>query len=291
MITTTALILILLSAVIHPLWNILLKKSIDKVVFYFHIHFVFTVLFSFILFIFPVGSINIAGWIFIILSSLAHFFYQIFLCRSYELGDISLTYPIIRSSPIFVALLGFIFFREIPTPAAVVGILLVVAGAQLINQDRVCVSGIFKTLKREKLEIILVASMTALFSALYSIVDKKGVLEMSPVLFFYLFFAFSGLLFGAYLIFFKEKRKNFLRVLKKDKYRITLASILEFASYILILYAFRLSKVAYVVALRQVSIIFGVIYGVSFLKEKYAGVRILASLIIFAGVFLITIFG
>jgi len=291
MITGTTLVLVLFSALIHPLWNILLKKSEDKVVFYFHIHLVFTVFFSFILFIFPVGSISVEGWIFIMLSSFAHFFYQIFLCRAYELGDISLVYPIIRSSPIFVAILGFIFLKEIPTPIALAGILLVIAGTQLINQKALSLSAVFKPIRRDSRKMVLAAGLTALFSALYSAVDKKGVLEVNPILFFYLFFAFSGLFFGAYLMLYKDKRRNFLLILKKDKYRIALASVLEFTSYVLILYAFRLSKVAYVVALRQVSVIFGAILGVWLLNEKYAGVRIAASVIIFIGVFLITVFG
>ena len=102
MITSTSLVLVLVSAAIHPLWNMLLKRSEDKVIFYLDIHLIFTVLFSFLLFVYPVGDIDSSGWIFIGLSSVAHFLYQAFLCRTYEVGDMSLTYPILRSSPIFV---------------------------------------------------------------------------------------------------------------------------------------------------------------------------------------------
>lgn len=291
MITKLSLFLILISAIIHPLWNILLKRGEDKVIFYFHIHLVFTVFFSFILFIFPVRQININGWFLIILSSLMHFFYQIFLCRTYELGDISLTYPIVRSSPIFVAILGLIFLNELPSAIALLGIVMIIIGAQIINLEKFSISEFFKPLKKQNRIILVFAALTALFSAFYSIIDKKGVLDINPILFFYLFFAFSGLFFGIYGLFFKEKRKNFMRILIQDKHKIILASILEFTSYILILYAFRLSKVAYVVALRQLSVIFGVAFSTYFLKEKYTGVRAVASVIIFIGTFLITVFG
>jgi drug/metabolite transporter (DMT)-like permease len=63
--------------------------------------------------------------------------------------------------------------------------------------------------------------------------------------------------------------------------------LLEFASYVLILYAFRLTNVATVVAIRQVSVVFGAVIGIVFLKEKYGKPRILASLIIFAGIYLL----
>lgn len=285
-----ALILILISAVLHPLWNMLLKKSEDKVVFYFNIHLFFTLLFSFILFIYAPKSIRVSGWIWIVLSSIAHFFYQIYLCRSYELGDLSLTYPIIRSTPLFVAFMGIIFLKERLSAMAVLGIILTVFGAQIINQKKISIVEFFQFWKQEDKKIIIAATLTAFFSALYSVVDKKGVLEIEPILFFYLFFAISGLMFGLYLLFFKEKMRNYWALTKKDKIKITLAAILEFSSYILILYAFRLANVAVVVAIRQISVVFGALIGIKILKERYAKVRILASLIIFIGVYLLVVF-
>jgi uncharacterized membrane protein len=59
----------------------------------------------------------------------------------------------------------------------------------------------------------------------------------------------------------------------------------------MILYAFCISKVAYVVALRQISVVFGVVFGVFFLKESSAKARLLASVVIFIGAFLILVCG
>lgn len=285
-----ALLLTLLSAFIHPIWNMLLKRSDDKVIFYFNIHLFFTVLFSFVVFIYPLNNISSEGWNLVFLSSLAHFFYQIYLCRSYELADLSLTYPVIRSAPLFVAVLGVVFLGEKLSFIALVGIILTVLGAQMINLSNFSIKGLFdfKTYKHKR--AIIAAALTAFFSALYSIVDKRGALSMPPVLFFYLFFAVSGLFFGLYLLLFKDKVKNYWAVTKKNKFNITAASILEFSSYILILYAFRLAHVAPVVAIRQISTVFGAMLGIMVLKEKYAKTRIIGSLIIFAGIYLLVIF-
>lgn len=291
MITCTSLIFVFASAFIHPLWNMLLKKSEDKVIFYLNIHLVFTVLFSFLLFIYPVKNICLQGWILILLSAFAHFFYQVFLCRTYELGDMSLTYPIARSSPVFVLIMASTFLKEMPSILAIFGIVLIVLGTYLINQENFSFQGIIKPFNKNNAYATLFAVFTAVWSAIYSVIDKKGVLSVPPVLFFYMFFSFSGFLFLGYLLLLRERRKNYWRILKKDKYKITIASILEFSSYILILYAFRMSKVAYVVALRQISIIIGAIYGVVFLKEHYGRVRIIASIIIFFGAFIIIVFG
>jgi len=238
-----------------------------------------------------VAGISAAGWLLVAFSAIAHFIYQIFLCRAYELGDMSLSYPIMRSSPVFVLILGVLFLGEKPSVAAIAGVLVVAFGAHVINQKELTLKAILTPIAHANRLILAIAGLTAFSSACYSIVDKKGVLSMEPVLFFYLFFALSGFLFLAYLLFFKEKRKRYFEVSKRDIFKVTLASILEFSSYILILYAFRISKVAYVVALRQLSVVFGAAYGIWFLKEDYGRVRLAGSIIIFIGMFLITVFG
>lgn len=291
MITKLSLLLVLLSSMIHPLWNMLLKKSSDKVVFYLNIHLIFTVLFSFILFIYPVGNITLLGWALVFLSACTHFFYQVYLCRTYELEDMSLTYPIARSAPIFVVVMGILFLRELPSKGALAGICILMLGVYLLNQQRFSLASFFTPLRHIKKRAMVMAGMTAFWSACYSIVDKKGVLLMDPVLFFYLFFAISGAMFLVYVVFLKERRKKYLEVLKADAVKITLAALMEFGSYILILFAFRISNTAYVIALRQISVVFGALYGICFLKERYGTARMFGSLVIFVGVFLITVFG
>jgi len=291
MITKISFLLVVISGVIHPLWNMLLKKSEDKIVFYLNIHLIYTVLFSFILFIYPLRDITAMGWTLVMLSALTHFFYQVFLCKAYEIGDMSLMYPIVRSSPVFVVLMGMVFLKEMPSKMALLGIGVVIVGVHIINQKSLFFSELFGSFGRIRKNLITVACLTAFSSACYSVVDKKGVLAIEPILFFYLFFSISGFMFLCYLLFLRDSRKRYFELLRADKFKITLAAVLEFSSYILILYAFRISKIAYIVALRQISVVFGALYGIIFLKEKHSKVRLVGALIIFLGVFLITVFG
>lgn len=291
MVNKISFFLVVLSGLLHPLWNMILKKSDDKMTFYLNVHIIFTILCSFILFIYPIRTVTAMGWFFVILSALTHFFYQIFLCRTYEIGDLSLTYPIIRSSPIFVAIMGFIFLGEVPSNEALLGIIMVIIGVNIINQRRMSIRGFITPFRHIKRDTVLMASLTAFSSACYLVVDKKGAMAMEPVLFFYLFFAISGFLFLGYLLSIKKIRKSYVKDFYRDKKRIVLVAILEFTSYILILYAFRISKVAYIIALRQISVVFSALYGIWFLKEKYGEVRFVGSLVIFAGIFLVVAFG
>ncbi|HQJ15547.1 MAG TPA: DMT family transporter [Candidatus Omnitrophota bacterium] len=284
-----ALGLIVLSAAIHPLWNMLLKRSDEKVVFYFNIHLFFTIFFSFTLFVLPVASVTGRGWLMVLLSSVAHFFYQIYLCRTYELGDMSLTYPIIRSAPLFVVIMAAVFLKERLSPLAIAGIVIIVIGAQMINQQKISLKQFFGAWRHARPRVVAAAVLTAFFSALYSVIDKKGALIIHPVLFFYLFFAVSGLMFGLYLLFAPGRKKNYIALTRANAHKIALAALLEFASYVLILYAFRLTAVATVVAIRQISVVFGAMIGIFFLKEKYGKARLLASVVIFTGIYLLII--
>jgi uncharacterized membrane protein len=51
--------------------------------------------------------------------------------------------------------------------------------------------------------------------------------------------------------------------------------------------AMSLAQVSYILALRQVSVVLGAALGVVLLKERYGGVRIVGSMIIFLGVYLL----
>jgi uncharacterized membrane protein len=59
--------------------------------------------------------------------------------------------------------------------------------------------------------------------------------------------------------------------------------------YFLILMAFTIERVSYIVGLRQLSIVFAVLMGSYFLKEKYGGIRLTGALVIFLGGFLISL--
>ncbi|MBE0633950.1 EamA family transporter, partial [Candidatus Bathyarchaeota archaeon] len=69
--------------------------------------------------------------------------------------------------------------------------------------------------------------------------------------------------------------------------RITLAGILMKGGYMMVLYAMSLAQVSYILALRQISVVLGALMGVIFLGEKYGRVRIIGSLVIFIGVYIL----
>ena len=59
--------------------------------------------------------------------------------------------------------------------------------------------------------------------------------------------------------------------------------------YVLVLIAMSLVQVSYILALRQLSVVLGVVLGVQLLKEKYGRMRLISSIIIISGIIILGI--
>ncbi|GIS64821.1 MAG: hypothetical protein CM1200mP3_10690 [Chloroflexota bacterium] len=97
--STLALILVLSSSVSHAVWNLLLKRSVDKEAFMFLSQIAISVLFApisiFMFFRSPIGDI---GWVFVVGTGILHVFYFVFLSRGYKYGELSEVYPVARGA-------------------------------------------------------------------------------------------------------------------------------------------------------------------------------------------------
>ncbi|MCW3978642.1 MAG: EamA family transporter, partial [Candidatus Bathyarchaeota archaeon] len=122
-------VLVIASAFSHTAWNVLAKGSTDKESFMWlmNVTSLFTLLPVFYLLL-PDWRLPLAAVPFLLVSGLALTLYFIFLGKAYELGDLSVVYPIVRSSPLFVTLLAMAFLGEEVSPWGGVGILLIVLG-------------------------------------------------------------------------------------------------------------------------------------------------------------------
>jgi uncharacterized membrane protein len=286
-----AILLVLLSAVMHAFRNFFNKKALDKQAFVWWYE-VFGIIFFTPLFLFTLLHEDTNTHIsttFIFLSGFAHFIYWYFLAKSLEKGDLSLIYPIMRSSPAVVLIFSVTILGEDVSALGVAGILLVSIGVYTINMDSLVFSELsrpFRALTRNR--AIQFAFLTLFSVACYKLVDKLAVIQMHPVILAYLYPWISLSLFTGYI--FKIKPSG---VLKKEwathKGSILICGVLSIFGYFLILVAFTIERMSYVAGLRQLSIVFAVLLGGHILKEKNKRIRIVSSIIIFIGAYLITI--
>jgi uncharacterized membrane protein len=275
----------------HAFRNFFNKKALDKQAFVWWYE-VFGLIFFTPLFLFTLlhaGTNTHISIAFIFLSGFVHFIYWYFLSKALEKGDLSLIYPIMRSSPALVLIFSITILGENVSVLGVTGILLVAIGVYTINMESLVLSELlrpFRAMTRDR--AIQFAFLTLFSVACYTLVDKIAVSQMHPVIFAYIYPWISLSLFSGYI--FKAKSKD---ILKKEwalrKGSILVCGVLSIFGYFLILVAFTMERMSYVAGLRQLSIVFAVLLGGHLLKEKNKKIRIASSIVIFLGAYLIAV--
>jgi len=288
--TALSLLLVLLSALAHSSWNLLLKRAGDPEVFAWCLLIVASVLLA------PVGlallwynSVGLSGLWFLLATVVLHVFYFNLLARGYSQGDLSLVYPVARGmGPMLVPVLAVIFLNETVEPLAIAGIAAIIGGIYTISWW-----GNFHQVLRSPLLFFRSAGMryavlTGLTIAAYSIVDKEGVGHVQPLLYMYFLGTGTAVMLAPYIL----VQKGTVAVMaewRANALPITVAGLLTFAAYGLALTAFSLSRVSYVSPAREVGIVIGVMMGVFLLKEPFGGGRLLGSSFIVCGLVMIAL--
>lgn len=284
------LFLVILSSLIHSLWNFVFKKSRDSTIFIFWAKVFETVIyFPVVIFLLLKFGFNLKGLIPILLSGIIHFFYWLFLSLGYNTSDLSLVYPIARSSPLLIAILSFFIFGEKITIFGLIGIILIILGIYFISINSFNLLNFLKIFLKKN-RGLLFAFLTLLTVTSYSLIDKVGAKYINPIVYVYLF-ELSSLIFFMPYILINKKRENLIKILKDERLSIIFTGIAIILSYSLIIFVMRISKLSYIVSIREIGIIFGVLLGIIYLKEKYGFVRIVSSILIFMGILLISILG
>lgn len=222
-------------------------------------------------------------WLLLALSGLSQATYHTGLIFGYRSGDFTLVYPLARALPVLAIALVDLARGRAPTPLAWLGILLVVLGCILIPHTSLRTLHLAAYRNRALPWI----AVTALGTVGYSVVDKLAAEQI-----------LGGPLGAAHYYIWQMTATVlpmalFMRLLGQptglEDWRrgwggpaVVAAGV--FASYWLILWAYQISsRVSYVVALRQLSIVMGVLAGALLFKEAAPALRLGASLLIIAG--------
>ena len=288
--TALSLALVLISAVAHSIWNLLLKQSGHKEVF------IWCMLATASLLMVPVGAVlfwlhpfGYPGWAFVAATIALHMLYFVWLGMSYSRSDLSLVYPIARGiGPMLVPILAVSILGESVAGVAIAGIVGIVIGIYTVSWW-----GNFRGILSDPLEIFKNAGtryaiLTGLVIASYAIVDKRGVDHVQPFLYMYLMTLGSAVGLSPYIL----KRWGMAAVgqeWRSNSLAIVAGGLLLFLAYGMVLTAFSLSRVSYVAPAREVGIVMGVLSGVILLKEPFGRGRLLGSGFIVVGLVLMAV--
>ncbi len=278
--------LVLLSAFLHPLWNALIKDDPRPEGAFLSLMASFLVFASLHALAFGEDLLSVVdAWPFVLVSSLGLAIYGYFLVLTYKSGDLSIYYPIVRSTPLFIVAVGVLFLGQSYTASLLGGIALVMVGAVMLQYrpgTRLFSSPV--TLRRA---LIALAG-----TGIYSISDSRGVRIVEPMV---LMFWIQVLVYPTLIVAFARMGNHGFGELmfagwRRTPLRYAVTGVICYSSYYLILSAYQMGgDVAAVTSIRQASIPVSVLIGGLWLKEEAMTRRLFASGLLALGIVVIVI--
>jgi drug/metabolite transporter (DMT)-like permease len=286
--SNTAFTLILLSSIMHAVWNLLVKQSRHKTVFIWWMFVSSGLMFTLIMPFVP-GPVPMPGLKVVLIGSAGgacFVLYHLLTGRAYRGGDLSLTYPLCQTSMVYVPIWGGLLMGETMSLLGGCGIGLVVLGAYTVQMQRLSLAELlrpFSNLKDSSVRAALGAGFVYSFGAM---LDKAGVMIYSPLYFTWIMVFVMLLLMTANLA--RGKYRQQITAELRENWRLILLSgPIMMASFITFRFGLKMAPMSYAVPIRQVSILVGVLIGVVFLNESFGRIRLASALLILTGAFLI----
>lgn len=285
--STHALLLVVTAAFMHAVWNLIAKKTNGGLPFIWLVSVASAVVYL----PFVIGQLAhneippaAALYIFASVSAVLHLLYFLVLQLGYRKADLSVVYPLARGTgPLLSASGAMLFLGERPGWMAVSGIALIIAGILVMTGLKLRFSGDAR-LKAGTFYGIA----TGLFIAAYTLWDKVAVAEYGISA---LPLTFASMVLPVLVLLPKALRAK--RDIKHEIHahwkHILAVAVLQPLSFILVLIAMKTTPVSYVAPARELSIVFGVFLGANFLKEADSKRRIIAAMVMLAGISLLAI--
>ncbi|HVX45398.1 MAG TPA: EamA family transporter [Mycobacteriales bacterium] len=271
-------IAVLCAALLHASWNAIAHSIKDRLIGFALLGFTALVLAAVAAPFLPVPAGP--AWPLLIASAATHVGYNLFLMQSYRLGEFNQVYPLARgTSPWLVALIAtFAVGEDLPT-THLIGVLVVSAGLASL----VFAGG---RPGRAELPALAAAVCTGIFIAGYTVLDGVGVRRSGTAAGYTAWlFLLDGL--PVLIIAGLARGRDLISVGRTHLRDAAAAGILSVGAYGLVLWAQTRGQLASIAALREASIIFGAIIGAAFFHERFGRPRVIATVVVVAGIVLL----
>lgn len=266
--------LVLVAALLHATWNTLIKFSGERLLV---IACMDSVALLFV--VLAVGFVSLPPlelWPWLVASALFELLYRYLLIQAYRVGDLGLVYPLMRGlSPLVVLVLTLVFAGEVLSNQQILGILLIPFGMVCLLWQ----GGGGDRLPWSMLPMVL---LIGLCIGCYTFLDGQALRRWSHPLDYLVWLT----LISAWpfpLLALVRKRAAF-SLFWRTQWRLGLSvGLCVLLSYALVLWAMQLGSIAEAAALREVSVILVVLFGMRYLKEPFGRPRLIACGLVLIG--------
>ncbi len=263
----------------HATWNLVAKQQAGNYS-VIYLSFLFSSVVTVSMSIPYLGSIDYSTntVLLLVLSGVLHAVYGFVLTFTYQNGDISTLYPIVRGSGIAGSvMLSLVILHETFTPVSGLGVCLVIGGIGILSyrRNRIATSpkGIF------------LALVCGAFIMSYTILDKVLVDGIHPIPVLAASQIISTFLFMPYVL--TNRKQELIMTFKTLLMPTLIISEVATSSYLIILYAMQMAPIGRIVAVREASVVFGAMAGYLLLKETFSKTRLIGVIVVMIGIILV----
>jgi drug/metabolite transporter (DMT)-like permease len=236
-----ALALVLLAALLHAGWNLLLHGTDDRLAAATVAGLVAGIALLPAIILTPPWQV----WPLIVLSALAESAYALCLTTAYRLGALSLVYPLARgAAPLLVTLGGWLLLAQPPTLWTLAG-----AGALALGLASIALAGKQQGGQGAAIGFALLTGVTI---ATYATIDAGAVRQVNPVSYLGAVLGIQGIVLIGFL-------RGDLGRLKRAAWPGIQIAVGSVAAYLLVLLAFQRANAGPVATLREASVLIGVL--------------------------------
>ena len=273
------LALVLLAALLHAGWNSLIKAGADKAV---EMALMRVAGLALALPVLAVTGLPArAAWPWLCLSGAIHFAYYYLLAKTYERGQLSVVYPVMRGvAPVLVALLGWLWLGEEFSPWAAAGVAAIALGVLWLG-----LQGQLRTGGRAAPAALPWALLNALVIAAYTLTDAQGVRASGNAVAYVMALALlEAPPFALWVAWHRRSDGPAVRAAVRQRWPWALGgAAASLASYGIALWAMTRAPVPLVAAARETSVLFAVLIGGWFLREPLRLRTWMAAVCVVAG--------
>ncbi|MGQ9485469.1 MAG: EamA family transporter [Desulfosoma sp.] len=238
----------------------------------------------------PVPTLDITFWWCFGLSVPINCLSFVLYMESIRLSPLSLTLPLLTLTPVFMLATGYAVLQEAASWIAVLGIVIIVCGGYLLNAPS-AQAGLLEPLRsiaKEKGSLTMIT--VALIYSFSAVLGKKAILHSSPMFFGVFFFVLQNFLLVTWAILTgRAQPRHFFTVSNASKG--LLVGALYYLHVVLHVWAISMTQAAYMISLKRLSAVFGVLYGAWLFREEHVSWRLAGSVIMVAGAALVAVGG
>ncbi len=202
-------------------------------------------------------------------------------------SPLSLSIPFLAFTPAFMILTGAMVLDERLSFRGILGIVLIVAGSYSLHLRQLKAGWLapFWAIIRERGSVLML--LVAFLYAVTSVLGKLAILHSNPVFFASFYFVVHGIFATLVLsVFFHVFPWQVVRARPKGVFWVGLSQTFMVITH---MWAISLAPAAYMIAIKRLSVLFGVLLGCLFFKERDLSSRLFGASLMVAGVFLIVL--